>query len=236
MYFGSPVASRRLISSARDFCSSVHNPCLSMKPGGLLMPAQLPGDPGNQCVAPDHPVGARPSFGMGISRRPQSPVRTGNQPCAGRKTVPRNAGALQAPEQHQNDDDDQDGADDADAAVSISVAVAAETATEPNEQEDDQDDSQDESERHGAVLSRICEGVSDGQDRKNAATQFNADRGRRKSGLPDVPRLAPRTECVACPTERRSDRGVIMMGFARAQPILRTTSRGRNSAENENGP
>src|ERR1700704_4730815 len=99
----------------------------------------------------------------------------GSPPCAVAKTAPRSAGALQASEQHQNDNDDQDGADDADAAVSIAVAIAAETATEPTEQEDDQDDSQDESERHGAVLSRICEGVSDGQDRKNAATQFNVD-------------------------------------------------------------
>src|SRR5258705_11821259 len=124
MYFGSPVASRRLISSARDFCSSVHNPCLSMKPGGLLMPAQLPGDPGNQCAAcPDDPVGARPSFGMGISRRPQSPIRTGSQPCAVAKNRPSVGPRLQAPDQHQNDDDDQDGADDADAAVSVAVAI-----------------------------------------------------------------------------------------------------------------
>src|SRR3979409_2186259 len=128
---------------------------------------------------------------------------------------PQSARALKASEQHQNDDDDQDGADDADPAVSVAVAIAAETATEPTEQEDDQDDGQDESERHGAVLSRICEGVSDGQNRKNAATQFNADRGRRKSGLPYVPRLTRRSKCAACPTddvtwiERRSDRGVI---------------------------
>src|SRR4029077_16959616 len=159
MYFPAPAASRRLIFSARDFCSSVHNPCLSMKPGGLLMPDQLPGDPRNQSVArPNHPIGTRPSFGMGISPRPQSPIDTGSKPCAVAKNRPSSRPApSQASEQHQNDDDDQDGANDADAAVPIAVAITAETATEPTEQEDDQDDSQDESERHGAVLSRNCE-------------------------------------------------------------------------------
>src|ERR1700704_3374022 len=113
--------------------------------------------------------------------------------CRGEKP-PQTARALKASEQHQNDDDDQDGADDADAAASVAVGISAETATEPTEQEDDQDDGQDESERHGAVLSRICEGVSDGQDRKNAATTFNAGKGTRKCGFPDVPRLTARSE------------------------------------------
>src|SRR3954466_7004639 len=102
MYFNSPVASRRLISSARAFCSSVHNPCLSMKPGGVLMPAQLPGDPGNQCVArPDHPVGTRPALvweSAGDRNRPSAQTASlgsGEEPTAAQ----RNAGALQAPEQ-----------------------------------------------------------------------------------------------------------------------------------------
>src|SRR5437879_2015110 len=106
MYFGSPVASRRLISSARAFCSSVHNPCLSMKPGGLLMRLN--------CQVTQ---GTNASHAPAIRSPPQ--LWYGNQPATaiahphGQPALCRDENrlsvtrALQASEQHQNDDDDQ---------------------------------------------------------------------------------------------------------------------------------